>query len=310
MIKKEITDMSKRDQLLSRAKDKVHTFLLAEGQIRGAILHGTHMIKETKLNHHLGVLETLVLGHAYLGIGLMASNLKSEDRVSFKIECEGPIKGLSVEATAHGEVRGYLKQNPIPIDKPLESFDLSPFFGTGYLEVINWPEAAKHPYTGRVTLKYGKIASDLANYYSQSNQTPTSFNLSIKFDQEGYVTGAGGLLLQMLPDAEPGLANQLESLVLDFPSLGDAFTINQPAEELIKTHFKDLSPNILDNRRVEFFCPCQKERLAGIIAQLPQETLKDMLDNGPMPVETLCHNCNTTYQFSREDVEGFYDKKK
>jgi molecular chaperone Hsp33 len=133
-------------------------------------MNGTRMVNEMRANHELGILETLVLGRAYLGAGLMSADLKSNDRISIKIDCSGPIKGLVVEANAFGEVRGFLKRMPIPIEKPMESFDLSPFFGAGFLLVTKYIEGAKQPFTGQVMLKYGNIAKDLANYYLTSEQ--------------------------------------------------------------------------------------------------------------------------------------------
>ncbi|MBW2101383.1 MAG: Hsp33 family molecular chaperone HslO [Deltaproteobacteria bacterium] len=75
--------------------------------------------------HDLGILETLVLGRAYLGCSLMASDLKGRDKISLKIDCSGPVQGLVVEGNAFGEVRGYLVRVPIPLEKPLEDTDLS-----------------------------------------------------------------------------------------------------------------------------------------------------------------------------------------
>jgi len=189
-----------KEKLLASAKDRLHKFMLAEGAIRGAIMNGTRMVNEMRTNHELGILETLVLGRAYLGAVLMAADLKSDDRISIKFDCSGPIKGLVVEANAFGEVRGFLKQVPIPLDKPMESFSLSPLFGAGFLSVTKYLEDAKQPFTGQVMLEYGNIAKDLANYYLTSEQVPTAFNLSIKFDTQGRVTGAGGLFLQALPE--------------------------------------------------------------------------------------------------------------
>ena len=40
-------------------------------------MNGTRMVNEMRANHELGVLETLVLGRAYIGAGLMAADLKS-----------------------------------------------------------------------------------------------------------------------------------------------------------------------------------------------------------------------------------------
>ena len=212
MKKKKLYGNTIKEQYLAGAKDRLHNFLLADGSVRGVIINGTRMVNEMRANHELGILETLVLGRAYLGVGLMSADLKGNDRISIKIECSGPIKGVIVEANAFGEVRGFLENVPIPINRPMENFDLSPFFGAGFLSVIRMIEDAKQPFTGQIALEYGNIAQDLANYFLKSEQIPTAFNLSIKYDKSGEVTGAGGLFLQAMPGSEDALAAELEEL--------------------------------------------------------------------------------------------------
>jgi molecular chaperone Hsp33 len=268
------------------------------------------MINEMRANHELGILETLVLGRAYLGAGLISANLKGADSTSLKIECSGPIQGLTVETNAFGEVRGFLKKVPIPIDKPMQDFDLAPFFGIGFLSVIRYLEDAKQPFTGKVALKYGNIAQDLANYYLTSEQLPTAFNLSIKFDREGEATGAGGLFMQAMPGADDTLTAELEELVIQFPSMGEVFTNGREPADLIQEVFKKYEPRFLADRRIEFMCHCGPERLRRILKMLPQDQLKDIRDKGPFPLEMRCHYCNTPHHFSEEEVQEIYTKQK
>jgi molecular chaperone Hsp33 len=309
MIKKNIEGESLKERLLASAKDRLYNFFLAGGAIRGAILHGSRLLKEMRANHELGILETLVLGRAYLGAGLMSANLKGTDSTSLKIECSGPIKGLTVEVNAFGEVRGFLKNIPIPMDKPMADFNLAPFFGAGFLSVIRYLEDAKQPFTGKVTLKYGNIAQDLANYFLTSEQIPTAFNLSIKYDKKGDVTGAGGLFLQAMPGADGPLTAELEELVIKFPSLGEVFAKGQEPEALIQEVFQKYTPLFLANKRIEFMCHCSPERLRGVLTMLPIDELKDIRDNGPFPLEMRCHYCNTLCHFDKEEIQEIYAKR-
>ena len=291
---------------MASSKDRLHKFLLADGPIRGTILNGTRMVNEMRANHGLGILETLVLGRAYIGAGLMSADLKSDDRISVKFDCSGPIKGLVVEANAFGEVRGFLKRVPIPLDKPMENFDLSPFFGAGFLSVTKYLEDAKQPFTGQVMLKYGNVAQDLANYYLTSEQVPTAFNLSIKFDKEGQVTGAGGLFLQAMPQADDELAAGLEEKVTGLPSLGEVFTSDKDPVSLVREVFDVFTPHFLANHRIEFMCHCNREKVRSILMLLPIDELKDIRDDGPFPLEMCCHYCNTLYHFTRDDLQEIY----
>jgi len=202
-----------------------------------------------------------------------------------------------------------LKTVPIPIDKPMENFDLSPFFGAGFLSVIRNMADAKQPFISKIALEYGNIALDLANYFLTSEQIPTAFNLSIKYDPEGEVTGAGGLFLQAMPGADESLAGELEELVLRFPSLGEAFAGGQEPEALIQAEFKKYSPRFLGNKRIEFMCHCSPERLRSILKILPEDQLQDIRDTGPFPLEMRCHFCNTRYHFSKEEIQHIYTQR-
>lgn len=307
--KKKITGDTLKKQLTERANDRLHSFVLSGGMIRGAFINGTRMVNEMRANFDYGILETFVAGQAYLACGLMTSNLKGEDRLVLSIDCSGPIKGLSVEANAFGEVRGYLKTVPIPISKPLEDFDLSPFFGSGFLTLTKYLEDMKQPYTGQVMLNHGNIAQDLAHYFYTSEQTPTVFSLSIQFDDKGEVQGAGGLFVQAMPGASEKLRAELEQVIGAMPSPGRALAEGHDPVELMTVYFKDFQPKFLSHERIEFFCRCNEEKIAAYIGMLPMDDLVDIAVNGPFPLETRCHNCHTAYRFTQEQLKALLAKR-
>jgi molecular chaperone Hsp33 len=306
MIKQKITDVALKAHLKDIQPDNIDVFLLNEGTVRGALLHGTKMINQMRVNHNLRILETLVLGQAYMGAGLMTSMIKGNDRISFSIECGGPIKGLSVEAKADGEVRGYLFENPIPIKEPVESFDLSPFFGPGFLSVSKHLESSKQPFTGQVMLQHGRIAKDLANYFLESEQIKTAFILSVYFDKNGKSVGAGGLFLQALPGADEKILESLEESINNMPSLGKYFASGGLSGKLIKDSFKEFIPEIIADKKISFSCGCSKERFTSFIASMNISDKEEILTNGPFPLITTCHNCATDYNFSKEELQAIF----
>jgi molecular chaperone Hsp33 len=299
---------TRKEQLLAARDDRLFSFLLADKTVRGAVVKGIRMVNEMRSNHALGILETLVLGHAYLASALLSSSLKGNDSISLKIDCSGPVKGLVAEANAYGEVRGYLKQVPIPLDNPLESFDMSPFLGAGFLTVTRFLEDAKQPFSGNISLDYGSIAENIANYYLLSEQISTAVNLSIKFDKNGEVVGAGGLLLQAMPGADESVMARLEEKVKGLPSLAAAFTTVEPRQFIID-HFNSFSPLFLDDYRIEFMCRCTDSQIRQMLKNLPADERQDIIKNGPFPLGVRCHNCNTPYQFSKEQLIELYGKE-
>jgi molecular chaperone Hsp33 len=302
MKKKKRYGETVKAQLIASRRDRLYTFILARDTVRGVVVNGTRMVNEMRWNHELGILETLVLGHAYLGAALMSANLKGNDRIGLQVECSGPIKGLSVEANAFGEVRGYLKNVPIPIEKPLESFNLSPFFGAGFLSVSKYLEDAKQPFTGKVMMEYGRLAKDLALYYLKSEQIPTAIKLGVSFDKDGEVTGAGAMMLQAMPGADDGVLAQLEEKVQDLESMGAAANQEGFPEKWIQENYGEFEPRLLDQRGVEFMCHCSRERITAMITMLKPEDLAEMAANGPFPIEIRCHSCNSVYGFSQKEL--------
>ena len=286
-----------------KGADGLHTFLLADDTIRGVVLDGSRMIRRMRRRHELGILETLALGHAYLGACLMSASLKGDDRLRLQVDCSGPIKGLVVDANAGGEVRGYLKHVPIPVEKPLEDFNLAPFFGAGFLSVTRILDDAKQPFTGRVMMAHGRLAKDLAHYYLTSEQIPTSFSLSVKFEVDGRVEAAGGLFLQAMPDADDSVIRQIESCVVELPSIGGCLAEGTSPTSLVETHLGDFAPRFIHRRTVAFGCHCNRDQIRNLLTMLPVDELKDIHEKGPFPVEIRCHYCNARYRFEREHIE-------
>ncbi len=291
-------------RLKAASRDCLARFVLEGGQARGGLVSGAFLVQEMRRRHHLGILETLVLGHAYLGALLMAGTMKGEERVALQVDCSGPIKGLAVEANARLEVRGYLKNVPIPIAKPLEDFNLAPFFGAGLLRVTRFLRDAKQPFSGTVDLKHGSLAEDLTYYYLSSEQTHTAFSLSVQFDRQGQVVGAGGLFVQRMPDCREDVAAEMERIIQTLPPLGKTLADGHHPQTLIMEEFAALRPNVRDSRRVDFFCPCSRERFQRLLFMLPEKDRRDLKHNGPFPVELRCSYCNQTYAFTREQLSA------
>ncbi|MBN1837386.1 MAG: Hsp33 family molecular chaperone HslO, partial [Spirochaetales bacterium] len=296
MIKKQPFGADLREQLEASARDRLYHFILDYGGLRGAFVCATRMVNEMQANHDLGPRETLVLGHGYLAAALMSSSLKAPDRLQLQVTCSGPVGGLSVEANAFGEVRGYLQHNPIPLPEDGDA-SLPQLFGSGVLSVIRHLQDAKQAFSGQVELRHGTLAEDLAHYYLVSEQTPAALSLSIKFDSEGAVAAAGGLLLQRLPEARPDAVAGIEERFGSLPSIGERLAAGADAEMLVQEWFREFSPLMLGSRRVAFMCHCSAERFGRFLGALPAEELRDMLEHDTFPVVTTCANCSTAYEY-------------
>lgn len=315
MIPAAITDPVLLERLAGLSPDGFTIFTLGEdgppgGEVRGAILQGTKLVSHMRANHGLGILETYILGEAYLGALLMSSTLKDRDRVGIRLDCDGPAQGFSVEGRAgHLEsgvrrdtVRGYLFNAAIPLERELESFDTGPFLKSGSLTVTRFIEGAPRPFTGTVGLKSGSLAEEFAFYYLESEQTRTALDLGIHFDREGRVSGAGGIFLQALPGAREPFVAQVEAALIGSPSVAEWFAAGKDRHALARQSFGNLGLSFLEEREAAFACDCSRERFAAFLSAASGELLDELCAKGPWPVVANCHNCSSCYEFSREEI--------
>lgn len=291
-------------RLRASRRDQLYQFLLDYGGIRGAVLHATRLVGEMRANHRLGPLETLVLGQAYVAAGLMTVNLKSPESLTIKVDCSGPIGGLTVDGNAFGEVRGYLAQDPIAVAAERGVPRLRDLFGRGTLAVTKHLGDGGRPFAGVVEMRYGSLAQDLSYYYAASEQAPSALHLSVAFDAAGGLTGAGGVFLQALPGARAEQVRDVERLLRQLPSIGAAFAAGEAPSALLERAFGAHEPVIIARRRVVFMCHCSAARFQGHLGALPRAELQDLLERGPLPVRTTCMYCNTTYRFERGQISA------
>lgn len=314
MIKAKIEDTELLAHLDSIHKDEMTIFVMADNAFRGAFLNGTRLVNQMRANHNLGILETMILGQAMLCGALLIPTMKGREHLTFRYDVNGPAAGFSVEADSTGYVRGYLLQNKIPIDKPLESWDLAPFLGDGTLTISRIGEGMKEPQSGTVEIMYKNIAKDLAWYFAQSEQIHTAFNTSIQFDKQGRVVGAGGMFLQHIPESggyskksprfqnDDSLIQRVENAFSAMPSIGQWFSEGGNMRDVIYGLFREFEPNAILNRDIVFDCPCSLESFTNHVRHLPKAEVEDIIKNDPNPIEIICHNCGSRYLIDKKNL--------
>ncbi|MEX2444817.1 MAG: Hsp33 family molecular chaperone HslO [Alkalispirochaeta sp.] len=293
-----------RDKLIEShlqtiAGDATDTYLLADGTVRAVVTHGTTLVNRMQVNHNLSGTGALILGQAYLLALLSASTLKDEDRLSLVVECTGPVTGLTAEANSHGHVRGYLHNPEIRLS---EVGSIEDAFGTGTLTMIRVGADTGHPFQSQTEWRRGDLAQNVAWYYAGSEQTATLVDVNVHFDEDKRIRGAAGILVQTLPGASPDTLQEIGDALKPARPVGASFAAGATASQLVQKHLHPWSPELIGTRAAEFYCSCSHERFGQFLAALPREEQHDILENGPIPVKTTCHNCNSTYRFERDEL--------
>ncbi|GAB1481526.1 Hsp33 family molecular chaperone HslO [Treponema sp.] len=302
MILRDLQDTELSTRLQTLEADGITRFSLLGNKIRGFLLSGIALSNQARTNHQLGILESLALSQAYMSALLLSSTMNEGDRCAIRMDCTGALRGFSVEGSWEGGVRGYLFNDTIHLDAPLDSFDLKPFIGTGTLSVIRM-RSGKEPFKGIIQLVHGRIAEDLAEYFLRSEQTRTAIGTSVRFDTEGRIAGAGALMLQALPGASDVDLEDAELRIREMPSLGTWFAEGHTRKELLQSWFAAFDPLTYSESKAGFYCDCSRERFAQFLGALAGNELQSMIDESPHPAELICHNCASRYEFTKEELE-------
>lgn len=290
----------------------------AADSIRIFAMTSKEMVQKAHDAHNTTNVATAALGRLLTGGAIMGSMLKNTaDVLTIQVGCAGPIKGLTVTAnpsTLPGgrekiNVKGYCI-NP-NVDLPLRQdgkLDVGGALGAGILTVIK-DMGLKEPFSGQTELVTGEIAEDLTYYFATSEQTPTAVALGVLMENEGgIVKCAGGLIVQLLPFAEEEVIAKLEDKISHMEPVTAMLNRGMTPEDICNELFGDMDLRINERVEAEFKCDCSKERVSKAILSIDRKEIVSMIEDGK-PVEVNCHFCNTSYNFSVDELKDILDFK-
>ncbi|MEO6051177.1 MAG: Hsp33 family molecular chaperone HslO, partial [Pyrinomonadaceae bacterium] len=159
--------------------DRLVHGMAAEGTIRLIAGVTTDSVAEAVRRHKTAPTASAALGRMLTGAALLGASLKEFDRLTVRIDADGPIGGIIVEANKDGEVRGYVRNPTAELPpKPDGKFDVSGIVGQGMFYVMRESGFAlglhREPYIGSVPITSGEIAEDFAFYLAKSEQIPSA----------------------------------------------------------------------------------------------------------------------------------------
>ena len=287
------------------------------GSFRVYLAVTTEMTETARQIHATTPLATAALGRVLTGAGLMGLMLKGKgDKLTVQFKGDGPAQQILATALADGRVKGYIA-NP-EVELPLKEngkLDVGGALGIGELRVIK-DLGLKEPYIGSIALVSGEIADDLTAYYYISEQQNTAFALGVKVDRDYSVLCSGGMVIQMLPDAEEGAVAALEAMIAEMPPLTTLIeqemqengeqTPEAFAEALLHRIFRGLPEEYqvekLEERSIRWECGCSRERMEQALCAIGKKDLSELIEEDGQ-AELTCQFCTKSYFFTRSELE-------
>lgn len=283
--------------------DKIFKSIVLDGDLTLSVLETTEMVNRAIEIHKLSPLSAAALGRTLTACTFMASNLKDKkDKLSVVIAGDGVGGKISVSGNGELDMRGVI-DNPnaeLPL-KENGKLDVGGCVGKkGRITVVN-SMGLKENYTGTAELVSGEIAQDFASYYALSMQQPTAIALGVKIGKDLKCVGAGGVVLQALPNAKEENLVKAENIINSLTKLSSIIE-EKGAEGLIKEYFGDIKCDIYYPK---YKCLCSREYIEEILISLGKNEVYDIIEKEGQ-VKVNCQYCEKDYIFTKDDVERLF----
>lgn len=275
----------------------------ANNQIRAFAATTRTVVETARAAHNTSPVATAALGRLLTAGALMGSMMKNEkDILTIQIKCDGPIQGLTVTADVHGNVKGYV-ENPMVMLPPSAKgkLDVASALGLGVLSVIK-DMGLKEPYVGQTILMTSEIAEDLTYYFANSEQVPSSVGLGVLMEKDNTVKQAGGFIIQVMPFVDDAVVDKLEENIKNLDSVTSMLDKGYTPEKILETVLEGMDIEITDTMSTAFACNCSKERVEKALVSIGRKDINEMIADGK-EIEMHCHFCNTSYQFTVDELK-------
>ena len=290
-------------------KDYIVRAMAADKQVRVFAATTRNLVETARQNHQTSPVATAALGRLLTAGAMMGTMMKgTKDVLTLQVRGDGPLEGITVTADSFGNVKGYVLNPDVIIPAKNGKLDVGGAVGIGLLNVIK-DMGLKEPYVGQTILVTSEIAEDLTYYFANSEQTPSSVGLGVLMEKDNTVKCAGGFIIQLMPFAEENTIVKLEENLKNVTSVTELLNRGYTPEQLLEELLGDLGYEITDTIETQFYCNCSKERVEQAVVSIGRKDIQEMIDDGK-EIEMHCHFCNTSYQFTVEELKEILKKSR
>ncbi len=296
------------------AADFVLPFDLAPLGVRGRLVRLDQVSARALSAHTLPEPAARVAAETLTLATLLGSALKLDGRLSVQTKSEGALDLVASDYYGAEEgkpagLRGYARVDAAKVEALGKAPSFEALVGPGSLGITIEPKRGGQSYQGIVALSADGIAASAQTYFEQSEQLPTAIRLAAApvFEPgKKAAWRAGGIMLQMTPDAARGEAansDDWERLKLFISTVEDIELVDTAlkAEDLLWRLFHEDEVRVLPFEPLAFRCECDGGRIAGVLRSYAPQDRAGLADPDGK-IRARCEFCGAVHEIAVTDL--------
>ncbi len=271
--------------------DKIIRTLICGGKVQATVIDATGLVRKAAEIHHLSSSATKILGGLLIGGAYFASVIKGRGNVSVTVKAKDGDGAVSVSGDSDLHIRGYADG---ACEKTLVG---------GVLTVVR-DDGYSRPFVGTCEIDSDNVSDVFSAYFQKSEQIPTAVSFNVQLDDEGNCIGAGGMLVQLMPDASDDDIELAEDIFYRYTD--DGTPVASGADEVYAKYIEEYNAGLEKVMLFpEYKCNCSQKKITGVLASVGKKELLSICDEAG-EVRVHCHYCNKDYVYDRKLIEELF----
>jgi molecular chaperone Hsp33 len=279
--------------------DRLCRGLVPSHGLRAAFVRVGDTARMARMLHGLYPTSAWLFAEALAAGALLAALQKERGRVNLQIECDGPVRGVFVDADPDGNLRGYVRRPAVNFPGEPQRGARAALGGSGFLSVLRDPGGGQY-YRSAVELEALDLAADLRRWFAASEQVSTALDLAVVARDGEPLGDVAGLLVQRLPGGDEAAVEAVRGRIAD-GALRRALLAGAGPQDVIGEVVGE-GFDLLADTEVAYRCGCSHERARVAVSALGAEGVGDVLAKEREAVIT-CEFCRARYVVTEPELE-------
>jgi len=278
-----------------------------DGTVRIYTAVTTNLVAHAQEIHDLWPTSAAALGRLLTVSVIMGAMYAENQELTIRVEGDGPIGSMVSTTNNNGEVRGYVENPHVFLQYNSGKLNVGQSVGNGYIHVTK-DLKIRNMFTSSSEIQTGEIAEDFAYYFTASEQIPSAVGLGVLVNEDNKILSSGGFILQVMPGCKKETIEKIEKIISELTPVSEMIEKGYSPEDIMN-EISGNSYQHLQTLDLKYFCTCSREKFEKGLISLGKEQLNEIILEDKN-IETVCHFCNTKYNFTEDNLISLTNEMK